>query len=103
MLCSGVTTTSVTEILQQSQKSVEEHTDRIKEVGENCVMGSFIIFTSRQILLRWQNQEQRFSRRRDMHEKKINAYGISVCKPEGKRHLERRRRRWEYNIKIDLK
>jgi hypothetical protein len=38
-----------------------------------------------------------------MHGKKINAYWISVCKPEGKRHLERRRRRWECNIKIDLK
>jgi hypothetical protein len=35
--------------------------------------------------------------------KKINAYWISVCKPEGKRRLERRGRRWEYSIKIDLK
>jgi len=38
-----------------------------------------------------------------MHGKKRNAYWISVCKPERKRHLEKRRRRWEYNIKIDLK
>jgi len=35
--------------------------------------------------------------------KKINSYWVSVCKPEGKRHLEKRWRRWEYNIKIDLK
>jgi hypothetical protein len=36
-------------------------------------------------------------------EKKINAYWSFGCKPERKRHLERRGRRWEKNIKIDLK
>jgi hypothetical protein len=35
--------------------------------------------------------------------KKINASWVSVCKPEGRRHFERRGRRWEYNIKVDLK
>jgi hypothetical protein len=34
---------------------------------------------------------------------KRNAYRISVGKPEGKRQLGRLRRRWEYNIKIDLR
>jgi hypothetical protein len=34
---------------------------------------------------------------------KRNAYGIVVRKPEGKRTLGRRRRRWVNNIKIDLK
>jgi hypothetical protein len=29
-------------------------------------------------------------------------YGILVVKPEGKRPLERSRRRWEYNVKMDL-
>jgi hypothetical protein len=33
---------------------------------------------------------------------KRNAYGILVGKPEGKRLLERHRRRWENNIKMDL-
>jgi hypothetical protein len=35
--------------------------------------------------------------------KKINAYCVSVGKPKGKRYLVRRRRRWEDNIKIELK
>jgi hypothetical protein len=32
-----------------------------------------------------------------------NAYKIFVGKPEGKRPLRRRRRRWEDNIKTNLK
>jgi hypothetical protein len=34
---------------------------------------------------------------------KRNAYRISVGKPEGKRPLGRTKRRWEDNIKIDLR
>jgi hypothetical protein len=33
----------------------------------------------------------------------INAYRILVGKPEGKRPLGRPRRRWVYNIKINLR
>jgi hypothetical protein len=33
---------------------------------------------------------------------KRNAYRLLVGKPEGKRRLERPRRRWIDNIKIDL-
>jgi hypothetical protein len=32
-----------------------------------------------------------------------NAYRILVRKPEGKRPLGRRRRRWEDNIRMDLR
>jgi hypothetical protein len=32
-----------------------------------------------------------------------SAYGVLVGKPEGRRPLERPRRRWEDNIKMDLK
>jgi hypothetical protein len=32
-----------------------------------------------------------------------SAYGVLVGKPEGKRPLGRLRRRWEDNIKMDLK
>jgi len=32
-----------------------------------------------------------------------NAYNILVAKPEWKRTLGRRRRRWEDNIKVDLR
>jgi hypothetical protein len=31
-----------------------------------------------------------------------SVYGVLVGKPEGKRRLERPRRRWENNIKMDL-
>jgi hypothetical protein len=34
---------------------------------------------------------------------KRNAYGILVGKPEGKRPLRRPRRRWEDNIKMNLR
>jgi hypothetical protein len=34
---------------------------------------------------------------------KRNAYRILVGKPEGKRPLERPRRRWEDNIKMDFR
>jgi hypothetical protein len=34
---------------------------------------------------------------------KRNAYRILVVKPEGKRPLERPRRRWEDNIRMDLR
>jgi hypothetical protein len=34
---------------------------------------------------------------------KINKYRILIGKPEGKRPLGRPRRRWEDNIKMDLR
>jgi hypothetical protein len=33
---------------------------------------------------------------------KINAWRVLVRKPEGKKPLERHRRKWEDNIKINL-
>jgi hypothetical protein len=38
-----------------------------------------------------------------MHVAKKNAYRILVGKPEGKRPLGKPRRRWEDNIKMDLR
>ena len=35
-------------------------------------------------------------------EQSRNAYRVLLGKPEGKRHLESPRRRWEDNIKMDL-
>jgi hypothetical protein len=32
-----------------------------------------------------------------------NVYRVLVGKPEGKKPLERPRRRWEYGIKMDLR
>ena len=36
-------------------------------------------------------------------EQSRNAYRALVGKPEGKRPLGRPRRRWKYNIKVDLR
>ena len=36
-------------------------------------------------------------------EQSRNAYGVFVGKPEGKRPLGRPRRRWEDNVKIDMR
>ena len=36
-------------------------------------------------------------------EESRNAYRVLVGKPEGKRHLGKPRRRWEDNIKMDLR
>ena len=37
-----------------------------------------------------------------MHRERRNVYRILVENPEGKRPLERPKRRWEDNIKMDL-
>ena len=45
--------------------------------------------------MRWAGNVARMRERRDV-------YKVLVGKPEGKRPLGRPRRRWEYNIKMDL-
>jgi hypothetical protein len=61
-----------------------------QEVGENCIMRSFITCT----LLRAPCST---------NGEKWNAYRTLVGKPEGKRQLVRPRRRWVDNIKMDLR
>jgi hypothetical protein len=46
--------------------------------------------------IRWAGQVARMGERR-------GVYRISVGRPESKRHLGRPRRRWENNIKMDLR
>jgi hypothetical protein len=46
--------------------------------------------------MRWAGHVARMGEKR-------NAYRILVGKPEGKRPLERPRRRWVENIKLDLR
>jgi hypothetical protein len=38
-----------------------------------------------------------------MHREKSNAYMVLVGKPEGKKPLGRPKRKWEDNIKVDLR
>jgi hypothetical protein len=40
---------------------------------------------------------------RSTHEEKVYAYRILVGEPQGKRSLGKPRRRWEGNIKMDLR
>jgi hypothetical protein len=47
--------------------------------------------------------EDEMGRSCSTYEKKRNAYRILVGNPEGKRPLGRPRRRWEDNIRIDLR
>ena len=51
------------------------------------------VITSRK--MRWAGHVARMGERR-------GVYRVLVGKPEGKRPLERRRRRWDSNIKMDL-
>jgi hypothetical protein len=46
--------------------------------------------------MRWTGHEARIGEKR-------NAYRILVGKPEGKRSVGRPRRKWESNVKIELR
>jgi hypothetical protein len=48
-------------------------------------------------------KEDEMGRACSTHEKKRNAYRILVGKPQGKIPLGRPRRRWEDNIRMDLR
>jgi hypothetical protein len=50
-----------------------------------------------------QVKEDAMCKARSTHGEKKNAYRILMGKPEGKRPLGRPRRRWEDNIKMDLR
>jgi hypothetical protein len=72
-----------------------------QEVGEDCIMKSFItsmlhgiLFKSRRV--RWMGHVGHVG-------EMINAYNILVGKPKGKRPLRRPRHRWEDNIRMDLR
>jgi len=69
------------------------------ETGEDCIMRSFVTCTFHQILfgeMRWLGQVTCMG---DMR----NADKILVGKPDRKRPRERPRRRWEDNIRMDLR
>jgi hypothetical protein len=51
----------------------------------------------------WAGHVARMGKRKKKKKKKKNAYRILVGEQEGKRTLGRLRRRWVYNIKLDLK
>jgi hypothetical protein len=63
----------------------------------NLYSSSSIIRMMRLRKMRWAGHLYR------MGKKKRNAYGILVGKPDSKRSLGRPKRRWEDNIKMDLR
>jgi hypothetical protein len=74
-----------------------------QEVGENCIMRSFITYPSPSIIRTIKTRRMRWAGQVAQLEEKRNAYRILVGKPEGKRPLGRPTRRWVDNIKMDLR
>jgi hypothetical protein len=81
-------------------KRVGEKTDR----GKNCIMMNFtacilhrnIVRVIKTRRIRWAGHVARMGEGR-------GVYAVLVGRPEGKRPLGRPRRRWEDNIKLDLR
>ena len=73
---------------------------KLQENGESYIIMSYVhgivIRNLKSRRLRWAGHVARMEQSR-------NAYRVLVGKPEGKRTLGRPKRRWEDNIKIDLR
>jgi hypothetical protein len=70
----------------------------VSEVGENCVMRSFITSIFRMM----KSRRMRWAGHVERNVEKKNEYGILVGKPEQKRPLGRSSHRRVNNIKMDL-
>jgi hypothetical protein len=74
-----------------------------QDAGENCITRSFIICTSSPDIVRMvKSRKTRWAGHIARNERK-RAYEALVRNPEGKRSLGIPRRKWEDNIKLDLK
>jgi hypothetical protein len=72
--------------------------------GENCIMMSFMICILRRILLGViKSRRMRLAGHVARMREGRGVYRVLVGRPEGKRPLGRPRRRWEDNIKMDLR
>jgi len=76
---------------------------RKQTAEEDCIMRSFIICTLYQMLLAWSIQGEWDGRTCSIHGKMRNVYSNLVRKPEGQRPLGWPRRRWEDNLRVDLR
>ena len=61
------------------------------------------LYTSPNIIRNLKSRRLRWARHVERMEQSRNQYRVLVGKPEGKRPLGRPRRRWEDNIKMDLR
>jgi hypothetical protein len=74
-----------------------------QEVGESCIMRSFITFTLRHVQLDGNVKEDKTERACRMHGEKRNANRILVKKPEEERLLGRPKFRLVDNIKMNFR
>ena len=65
--------------------------------------GLHSLYSSRNITRNLKSRRLRWAEQVARVEQSRNVYRVSVGKPEGKRLLARPRRRWEDNIKMDLR
>jgi hypothetical protein len=70
------------------------------EVEEGCIMRSFITCTFIRVI---KSERMRWTELGACVGEKRNEYKIDIRKPEGKRPRGRPTRRWEDNIKMDLR
>jgi hypothetical protein len=75
----------------------------LRENRESCTVGSFVIRTHPQISLGRSNKENEVGGECGSIGKGKKLYRVLVGKPEGKRPLRRPRRRWEDDIRMDLR
>jgi hypothetical protein len=61
------------------------------------------LYSSPSIIKMAKSRRMRWAEHVARMREKENAYGILVGKPEGKRPLRRPRRRWEDDIRVDLR
>ena len=76
---------------------------KLQNAGENCIVRSFRIYNSGQILFRWTNKKIRNGPGMQNAWRLEILFEVLVWKHEGKRPLVRSRRRWHDNNKTDLK
>ena len=63
----------------------------------------YVVYSSPNIIRSLKSRRLRWAGHVALMDQSINAYRVLVGKPEGKRPLGRPRRRWEDNIKMDLR
>jgi hypothetical protein len=73
-----------------------------QEVGEECLMRSFVTWTLHQIYSGIKSMRMRWAENLERMREMINAYKMLVGIPEGKKLLRKHRRRWEDNTRMDL-
>jgi hypothetical protein len=74
-----------------------------RENGESSKVGSFIICARPDIVRQIKSRRMRWARNVARMGERRNLHRVSVEKPEGKRQLERPRRRWKDGIGMDLR